>query len=259
MSPDRGTGLLAGQSALVTGGSRGIGREIACALAGEGAAVCVHYGESGDAAAEVVRGIRDAGGKAFAAQASFGGGDVSASLLDRAEAGFGAFGIEGLDILVNNAGVGVMASIADTDEALLDRFLAVNLKAPFLLTRAALPRMRDGGRIITVSSMVSVAAYPACIGYAMSKAGVNSFTRSLAAELGARGITVNAIAPGATDTDFLSPLRDNAPFMEAIRAMTALRRLGQPGDIASVALFLASPAGGWLTGQILEASGGMHL
>jgi 3-oxoacyl-[acyl-carrier protein] reductase len=251
--------ILAGKSALVTGGSRGIGREIALALAREGAVVCVHYGASADAATETVGLIRDAGGKAFAVQATFGAGDVSAALLEQVEAGLAAFGIGGLDILVNNAGVGTMAAIADTDEALLDRFLAVNLKAPFLLIRAALPNMRDGGRIITISSMVSVAAYPACIGYAMSKAGVNSFTRSLAAELGARSITVNAIAPGATDTDFISPLRDNAPFMDAIRTMTALGRLGQPSDIASVALFLASPSGGWLTGQILEASGGMHL
>jgi 3-oxoacyl-[acyl-carrier protein] reductase len=251
--------MLAGRTALVTGASRGIGREIALGLAREGAVVCVHYGQAADAAAETVRLIEEAGGRAFPAQATFGAGDAPALLLERFAAGLAPFGMEGLDILVNNAGVGVMAAIADTDEALLDRFLAVNLKAPFLLTRAALPTMRDGGRIITISSMVSVAAYPACIGYAMSKAGVNSFTRSLAAELGARGITVNAIAPGATDTDFLSPLRDNAPFMAAIRDMTALRRLGQPGDIAAVALFLASPAGGWLTGQVLEASGGMHL
>ena len=251
--------VLTGRTALVTGASRGIGRAIAVALAGAGALVCVHYGESRDGAAETVRIVEQAGGRAFAVQTTFGGADVSAALLERVEAGLKPFGAAGLDILVNNAGVGVMAPIAATDEALLDQFLAINLKAPFLLTRAALPTMRDGGRIINVSSMTGVAAYPACIGYAISKAALNAFTVSLAAESGARGITVNAIAPGATETDFIAPLRDEAGFIDAIRDATVLGRLGTTGDIAAVALFLASPAGGWLTGQILQASGGMHL
>src|SRR3546814_1889513 len=119
--------------------------------------------------------------------------------------------------------------------------------------------MDSGGRVINVSSMVSMSAYPGCIAYAMSKAAVNSFTVSLAAQLGPRGITVNAVAPGATVTDFIESHLQNPAYVEALVGKTALGRLGQPDDIASAVTFLASPVSGWITGQIIAASGGMHL
>ena len=253
------TDSLVGKVALVTGASRGIGRAIALRLAEQGALVAVHYGSDMASAGQTVTAIRDIGGAAFSI-----GGDLSADgtierLFDALDQELAARSASGLDILVNNAGIGTMATLETTDEAMYDRLFAINLKGLFFLTRSALPRLRDGGRIVNLSSMVSVAAYPGCIAYAMAKAGVNSFTRSLAAELGARGITVKAVAPGATATDFISTLAEDEAFMNAIRAQTALGRVGEPGDIADVVAFLVSPAGRWITGQLIQASGGMHL
>ena len=264
-------GELAGRVALVTGASRGIGRAIALRLAEAGAAIAVHYGNSAAAADETVAAIRAAGGTAHAVRADLApslgdanaGGDAEAGGQDAAIAGLFAaidrLWPEGIDILVNNAGIGMMAALAETDAACFDRQFAINVRAPFFITRAAAARLRDGGRIVTLSSMVALAAYPSCIAYAMTKASVNSFTRSLAAELGARGITVNAVAPGATATDFIADLAQNADVMAALKAGAALGRIGEAGDIAEVVAFLASPAGGWITGQVLQASGGMHL
>ena len=264
-------GELAGRVALVTGASRGIGRAIALRLAEAGAAVAVHYGNSAAAAEATVAAIRAAGGTAHAVRADLApslgdanaGGDAQAGGQDAAIAGLFAaidrLWPDGIDILVNNAGIGMMAALAETDAACFDRQFAINVRAPFFITRAAAARLRDGGRIVTISSMVALAAYPSCIAYAMTKASVNSFTRSLAAELGARGITVNAVAPGATATDFIADLAQNAEVMAALKAGAALGRIGEAGDIAEVVAFLASPAGGWITGQVLQASGGMHL
>jgi NAD(P)-dependent dehydrogenase (short-subunit alcohol dehydrogenase family) len=264
-------GELAGKVALVTGASRGIGRAIALRLAEAGAAVAVHYGNSAAAAEATVAAIRAAGGTAHAVRADLApslgdanaGGDAQAGGLDAAIAGLFAaidrLWPEGIDILVNNAGIGMMAALAETDAACFDRQFAINVRAPFFITRAAAARLRDGGRIVTISSMVALAAYPSCIAYAMTKASVNSFTRSLAAELGARGITVNAVAPGATATDFIADLAQNSEVMAALKAGAALGRIGEAGDIAEVVAFLASPAGGWITGQVVQASGGMHL
>jgi len=257
-------GELAGRVALVTGASRGIGRAIALRLAEAGAAVAVHYGNSAAAAEATVAAIRAAGGTAHAVRADLAPqGDALAGGQDAAIAGLFAaidrLWPEGIDILVNNAGIGMMAALAETDAACFDRQFAINVRAPFFITRAATARLRDGGRIVTLSSMVALAAYPSCIAYAMTKASMNSFTRSLAAELGARGITVNAVAPGATATDFIADLAQNGEVMAALKAGTALGRIGEAGDIAEVVAFLASPAGGWITGQVVQASGGMHL
>ena len=264
-------GELAGRVALVTGASRGIGRAIALRLAEAGAAVAVHYGNSAAAAEATVAAIRATGGTAHAVRADLSpslgdanaGGDAQAGGQDAAIAGLFAaidrLWPEGIDILVNNAGIGMMAALAETDAACFDRQFAINVRAPFFITRAAAARLRDGGRIVTISSMVALAAYPSCIAYAMTKASMNSFTRSLAAELGARGITVNAVAPGATATDFIADLAQNREVMAALKAGAALGRIGEAGDIAEVVAFLASPAGGWITGQVLQASGGMHL
>ena len=253
------TDSLKGKIALVTGASRGIGRAVALRLAGQGAMVAVHFGKEAASAERTVASIAENGGTAFPVGADLHSDGAIGRLFDTLDAELAARGASGLDILVNNAGVGMMARLGETEEASYDKLFDVNVKGLFFVTQAALPRLRDGGRIINVSSMVSVAAYPSCIAYAMTKASVNQFTRSLAADLGARRITVNAVAPGATATDFLGELQENEAFMKAIVAQTALGRIGTADDIAGVVAFLASSAGGWVTGQLIQASGGMHL
>ena len=170
-----------------------------------------------------------------------------------------ARGLDKLDVLVNNAGVSAPGSIDDVDEAAFDRVIDTNTKGTFFVTKHAVDRMRDGGRIVNISSMVSRAAYPRSIAYGMSKAAINSFSLSLAAGLGDRGISVNAVAPGATDTAFIDAVTSDPTRLAGTVSGTALGRLGRPGDIAGVVAFLVSDDGAWITGQVLEASGGMHL
>lgn len=249
---------LTGKIALVTGASRGIGRAIAIALAEQGARIIVHYHQAGDAADGLASEIRAQGGEAWTVAADLSAADGASVLAHAVKAIVRDASAGGLDILVNNAGVGLRARIADVREEDFDRVLQVNLKTPFFLIQQLLPVLRDGGRIINVSSMGTRAAYPEMSVYAPSKGGLEALTLLLAAELSPRNITVNAVLPGATATDLNQRARD--PETAKVIAQTvALGRVGQPDDIADIVTFLASNAGRWVTGQNIDATGGQRL
>ncbi|OWT80387.1 MULTISPECIES: SDR family oxidoreductase [unclassified Achromobacter] len=249
---------LNGKIALVTGASRGIGRAIASALAQQGASVVIHYKQADDAAASLAAQIRAQGGQAWTVAADLAAPDGHIVLATGLQAILREARADALDILVNNAGVGLRARIADVRPEDFDRVLQVNLKTPFFLIQKLLPVLRDGGRIINVSSMGTRAAYPEMSVYAPAKAGLEALTLLLAAELGARGITVNAVLPGATATDLNERARD--PEKAKVIAQTvALGRVGQPDDIADIVAFLASDGGRWITGQSIDATGGQRI
>ncbi|WP_456288205.1 SDR family oxidoreductase [Paenibacillus sp. AK002] len=251
---------LNGKIALVTGSSRGIGRGIATRLAKEGALVAVHYGKNREAAEEVLGEITQAGGEAFlvgADLASLDGISTLYGVLDetlKARTGNTHF-----DILVNNAGVGLMETIEDTTEETFDEVMRMNVKSPFFIIQQALPRLRDDGRIINLSSAVTRISLPGIPAYSMTKGAINSLTLSLSSQLGTRGITINAIQPGFVATDMqASMLQDPASFQFGA-SYSIFGRWGEPGDIADIAAFLASPDSRWITGQCIDASGGSHL
>nr|WP_315847186.1 SDR family oxidoreductase [uncultured Achromobacter sp.] len=250
---------LTGKTALVTGASRGIGRAIAFALGRRGAHVAVHYNAASDAADEVADLIRAAGGQAWTLRADLSAPEAPSDLArDLRRTLLERNGDGGLDILVNNAGVGLRALLADVTPQDFDRVLQVNLKSPFFLIQHCLPFLRDNGRIINISSMGTRAAYPEMSVYAPAKAGLEALSLLLAAELGARGITVNAVLPGATRTDLNARARD--PEISQVIAKTiALGRVGLPEDIADIVAFLASHEGRWITGQSIDATGGQRL
>ncbi|MEU7008235.1 SDR family oxidoreductase [Streptomyces sp. NPDC046332] len=246
-------GALTGKTALVTGGSRGIGRGIAERLGRDGARVAVHYGTNERAAKETVAAIEEAGGEAFAIGQELGVRGDAAALWER----FDELA-DGLDILVNNAGIGTSRPFATIDEAEYDRVFAVNTKAAFFLAQRGAERLRDGGRIINISTGLSHAAImPELIAYAMSKSALDTFTRYLSKVLGGRGITVNAVAPGIVDTDVNADwLRGNEEAWAGAAALSTLGKVGTPADIADVVAFLASHDGRWVTGQWIDATGG---
>ncbi|MFE1265680.1 SDR family NAD(P)-dependent oxidoreductase [Streptomyces albogriseolus] len=254
-------GALTGRTALVTGGSRGIGRAIAERLAADGATVAVHYGRNAAAADEVVEGIRAKGGTAFTVHAELGvEGDVATlwESFDR-QVRQHATGT-GLDILVNNAGVTPRGEIDETTAEAFEEAVAVNMRAPFFLTQQGLKRLRDGGRIVNVSSGATRIALTDIIAYAMTKGAIDAFSLTLAKALGPRGITVNSVAPGIIDTDInASWLRGNEAAERSAAELSALGRVGRPEDVADVVAFLASDDARWVTGQILDATGGSQL
>jgi 3-oxoacyl-[acyl-carrier protein] reductase len=237
--------------AVVTGSSRGIGAATARALARHGARVVVNYRVDQAAAEAVVRSIEGDGGAAEACQGDVTDPEAVRRVLARAVERFGP-----LDVLVNNAGAAATGKLEDADEAHVARLFAGNVGSVIAATREAVRLFGDrGGRIINISSLNGRIASPGASIYAASKAAIESLTRSWALELGPRRITVNAVAPGWTDTDMLASVvpRDQWP---QIAALTSLGRVGQPDDIADVVAFLASDAARWVTGQVIAADGG---
>ncbi len=247
---------LTGKTALVTGGSRGIGRAIATRLAADGAAVAVHYGRDEAAAAATVAAIEHAGGRAFPVRAELGlAGDID-TLFSGLERGLGA---RPLDILVNNAAIiSYQATVENATVEDFERVFNVNVRSPLFIAQRALRLMPDGGRIINISSGVTWFAIPEVV-YAMTKGALNVMSRSLAFTQGRRGITVNTVSPGITATDMNGWLRDSDEAQKRVADMTALGRHGQPADIADAVAFFASNDGRWVSGQVLEVNGGLFL
>ncbi|MFI8424780.1 SDR family oxidoreductase [Streptomyces sp. NPDC085479] len=245
-------GVLTGKTALVTGASRGIGRGIAERLGRDGARVAVHYGANEAAAKETVAAIEAAGGDAFAIGQELGVPGDAAALW----AAFDARA-DGLDILVNNAGIGASRPFEEIDEEEFDRVFAVNTKAPFFLARQGAERLRDGGRIVNVSTGLSrTALMPELIAYSMSKAALDVFTRDLSKLLGRRGITVNSVAPGIVATDNTSWLEGDEQARARAAGYSALGGIGSTADIADVVAFLVSDDARWVTGAWIDATGG---
>ncbi|RWC67555.1 SDR family oxidoreductase [Mesorhizobium sp. M00.F.Ca.ET.151.01.1.1] len=239
------------KAAIVTGASKGIGAAIARRLARDGIAVVVNYARGQAEAEALVRAIEADGGKAIAVQADIADPTGIANLFDAGEKAFG-----GIDILVNNAGIMRLSPIAQADDAFFDTQIAINLGGVFRGMREGARRLRDGGRIVNFSSSVVGLYQPGYGVYAATKAAVEAMTHILAKELGARRITVNAVAPGPVETALFTDGK-SAAQIEAIGNMIPLGRLGQPDDIAGVVSFLAGPDSGWVNGQIIRANGGV--
>ncbi len=247
--------------ALITGGSRGLGRNTALSIARRGGDVILTYFSKADEANAVVAEIEAMGRKAVALQLDTGDVAAFADFVGRLKAALAAtWQRPTFDRLVNNAGHGDYALIADTTEAQFDRLVDVHFKGVFFLTQALLPLLADGGRIINLSSGLTRVSYPGYGAYAAVKGAVETLTLYMAKELGARGITVNTVAPGAIETDFGGgAVRDNPELNKAFAEMTALGRAGLPDDIGPMIASLLSPDNRWVTAQRIEASGGQAI
>jgi 3-oxoacyl-[acyl-carrier protein] reductase len=236
--------------ALITGGSRGIGRAVAERLGADGVSVVVNYQTNEEAAAKVVASIEANGGHAVAARADVVDPQQLRGLFDTAEQHFG-----GLDILVNNVGIGSFAPIAMATDEEFDKIFATNTRATFWALREAASRIRDGGRIVVMSSGIAMTHGPGTGLYGASKAAGDAMALTLAKELGRRQVTVNSVLPSVTRTDAAAGLPPEV--INRILAQTPLGRLGEPEDIAEIVAFLVSDQGRWITGQTIGAGGGM--
>ncbi|GGC01080.1 3-oxoacyl-ACP reductase [Oxalicibacterium flavum] len=247
--------------ALITGASRGLGKNAALHVAAKGHDVILTYRSGKDEAAEVVAQIRRLGRQAVALQLDVADSASFAAFADALRAELqNTWQRDRFDFLVNNAGIGIHASFADTSEEQFDQLVDIHLKGPFFLTQKLLPLIADGGRIINISSGLARFALPGYAAYATMKGGIEVLTRYMAKELGARGIAVNTLAPGAIETDFGGgAVRDNKQLNDMIAAQTALGRVGLPDDIGGVIASLLSDDNRWVNAQRIEASGGMFL
>ncbi|MGI5236869.1 SDR family oxidoreductase [Dactylosporangium sp. CA-139066] len=240
---------LHGKVALVTGGSRGIGAAIARALAARGADVAITYVTGADRAAEVVCDIKERGRRAIAIEADAADPAAVAAAVDETAELLGR-----LDILVNNAGYFAAGALCELGADEFDRMVAVNVRGPYTAVRAAQRHLGDGGRIISIGSQIAERApFPGLALYALTKTALAGLTRGLARELGPKGITVNLVHPGPTDTD---ANRADRPESAGMAALTALGRYAEAGEIADVVAFLASPGAGYVTGATVNADGG---
>jgi 3-oxoacyl-[acyl-carrier protein] reductase len=236
---------------IVTGASRGIGAAIARRLAREGFLVVINYAGNTAEAQKIAREIERAGGRAVTAQADVSDPAAVARLFDAVESAHG-----GVDVLVNNAGIMRLALLGESDHTLFDTQVAINLKGTFNTLREAARRLRNGGRIVNLSTSVVGLKLESYGVYAATKAAVETMTAILSKELRGRSITVNAVAPGPTRTDLF--LNGKSPeLIERLSKMNPLERLGTPEDIAAAVAFLVGPDGGWINGQVLRANGGM--
>jgi 3-oxoacyl-[acyl-carrier protein] reductase len=243
--------FLTNKTALVTGGSRGIGAAIAKRLAADGANVALTYTKGADAAATVVKEIELAGGKAIAIQADAADADAVKAAVEKTVATFGR-----LDVLVNNAGTAIPKTFEEATLEEMDRVIDINIRGVFVATQTALKYMRDGGRIIMIGSAVGERVLtPGLVPYAATKGAVKIFTQGLAREVGSRGITVNNVQPGPIDTDLNPATGDWAAPQKAV---TALNRYGHVDDIAAMVAFVAGPEASYVTGANLTVDGGMN-
>jgi NAD(P)-dependent dehydrogenase (short-subunit alcohol dehydrogenase family) len=245
---------LANKSALVTGASRGMGRATAVALAAAGARVVVHYGRNAGEAKAVVDQIRAAGGRADAIAADLATPDGPHALAAQVRGLIG----DRLDILVSNAGISKASPLEDMTVKDFDELFAVNVRAPYFLVQQLLPILGDGSNIVFLSSLGARAAVGTLAAYASTKGAINTLVKYFSAALGPRGIRVNAVAPGVIDTD-MSNFTKTEDGRNAVRAMQALKRIGQPDDVASVVAFLVSDAARWITGDVIAVDGGSKL
>jgi len=247
--------------ALITGGSRGLGRSMALHLAERGTDIIVTYSTAKQQAEQVVADIQGKGRQAVALPLDVRDTQSYPAFVEAVRAQLvGSFGRSRLYALVNNAGTGLHAPFAETTEAQFDELVAIHFKSVFFLTQKLLPLIQDGGRVLNVSSGLARFALPGYAAYASMKGGVEVLTRYLAKELGPRRISVNVIAPGAIETDFGGGhVRDNRQLNQIIAAQTALGRVGLPDDIGAAVAVLLDPANGWMTGQRIEVSGGQSI
>ncbi|GGD24425.1 SDR family NAD(P)-dependent oxidoreductase [Hyunsoonleella pacifica] len=247
------------KTAIVTGGSRGLGRDMALNLAKEGINIILSYHSNIEKANEVVKDIEALGQKAIAIKYDANNVESARQFIDKVGQHLKQVnGSPNFDFLINNAGTGTYNTIADTTEAQFDDMLNIHLKSIYFLTQAALSHINEGGKIINVSSGLSRFSFPGMSAYAIMKGAIEVFTRYLAKELGDRKITANVVAPGAIATDFAGGVnRDNEEKRNVIASITALGRVGEAEDIGGVVAFLCSDKASWINGQRIEVSGGM--